>query len=80
MIARLQALALTVLAVLLVLTGAYLAAGRSARRAADLQHEADEARRSAAGAKESNRVEIEIEAMPDGDAAHELRNDWLRNP
>lgn len=80
MIARLQNLMLTVLAVVLVLAGAYAAAGRSARRAAELEHEAKEARRQAAAAQETNDVESEIASMGGRHVIDELRNDWLRKP
>jgi hypothetical protein len=76
---KLQAWALTILAVLAVLVGAYVKGGRAAKAAADKQRELDDARRAAAGAKGVHDAAIETNRLRDGDAADQLRRDWMRD-
>ena len=75
---RLQGWALTALAVLLVLFGAYAWGGRTARRATTLKYDYEEAARAAAGAKGRYDAELETRELPEGGAANELRRDWMR--
>jgi hypothetical protein len=77
-IERLKGWALTALAVLLVLVGAYAMGGRASRKAADKKTNYDEALRTAAGAKGVHDVELNTRGMPDGAAADELRRNWMR--
>jgi hypothetical protein len=76
---RLQAWALTALAVLLVLFGAYALGGRAAKKSADQKKKYDDALRAAAGAKGVHDAEAEVRAMPTGGAADKLRSDWMRD-
>lgn len=78
MISRLKSWSLTILAVLLVMVGAYAAGGRAARKAADQQREYEEARRAAAGAKGVQDARREISKMSSSDVRDELRRDWVR--
>ncbi|TKW79829.1 MAG: hypothetical protein DI543_03170 [Bradyrhizobium icense] len=75
---RLQGYALTALAVLLVLFGAYALGGRTARRATIKQYDYEEAVRAAAGAKGRHDVDLETRGLDDGAAAAELGRDWMR--
>ena len=79
MIARLQILGLSVLAVVLVLLGAYGLGSSRARRAAELKYALEAAQRAAAAAKEVRDVAMEVERLPDGSAADRLKRDWLRD-
>jgi hypothetical protein len=76
---KLKSWALTFLAVLAVLVGAYAIGGRKARRAAEAKHNYDEALRAGAGAKGVHDVEVEVRKLPTGGAADQLRRDWMRN-
>lgn len=78
MMARLQAIGLTVLAVLLVLVGAYGAGSARARRSAELKQSLDEARRRATISEEVRDVALEVDRLPDGSASDQLKRDWLR--
>lgn len=78
MITRLKSWSLTVLAVLLVMVGAYAAGGRAARKAANQQREYEEARRAAAGAKGVQNAKFEIGKMSSDDIRDNLRRDWMR--
>lgn len=75
---RLQSWALSALAVLLVLVGAYSAGSRSARSAAKRDQEIDDAKRAMAVAEQLREVQREIDSKPPGAAADELRSDWMR--
>jgi hypothetical protein len=75
----LKAKALLVLAVLLVLFGAYVMGGRAARRSAESKRNYDEALRAAAGSKGVHDAEVEVQKMPAGAAADQLRRDWMRD-
>ncbi|MFV0283718.1 MAG: hypothetical protein ACK5JE_08020 [Castellaniella sp.] len=61
-------------ATLLVLTGAYAAGSRAARRSAQL----DAARKSIKAQKEARRVEQEIDALDD-DAVRRRARRWVRD-
>lgn len=76
---RLKSWALTALAVLLVVLGAYTMGGRASRKAANAKKELDDARRAAAGAKGVHDAASEINEMPDGAAAGQLRREWMRD-
>lgn len=76
---RLHAWALTALAVLLVLVGAYAMGGRASKKAADRKREYDDALRAAAGAKGVHDANVTVRSMPDGAAADKLRDDWMRD-
>lgn len=78
-IERLKSWALIALAILLVLAGAYVKGGRAAKAAADKNRDLDEARRAAAGSKGTHDAALETNRMRDGDAADELRRDWMRD-
>lgn len=74
-----KAKALLVLAVLLVLFGAYAMGGRAARRSAESKRNYDEALRAAAGSKGVHDAEVEVLKLPAGGAADQLRRDWMRD-
>jgi len=76
---KLKSWALTILAVLLVLVGAYAMGGRAARKGAQAKRNYDEALRGAAGAKGVHDAEVEVRRMPAGSAADQLRRDWMRD-
>jgi len=76
---RLKSWALTAMAVLLVVLGAYVMGGRASRKAAESKKELDDARRAAAGAKGAHDAASEINEMPDGGAADTLRREWVRD-
>ena len=78
-LARLQAWALLVLAVLAVLLGAYAYGGRAARKAADQKRKYDDALRTAAGAKGVQDASTHVRSQPVGHAAGELSRDWMRD-
>lgn len=78
-IEKLKGWALTALAVLSVLLGAYVMGGRASRKAADTKHKYDDALRAAAGAKGSHDAAIETDRLPDGGAGGVLRRDWVRD-
>ena len=75
----LKAKALMVLAVLLVLFGAYAMGGRASRRSAESKRNYDDALRAAAGSKGVHDAEVEVRKLPDGGAADQLRRDWMRD-
>ncbi|MNK80463.1 hypothetical protein D3C87_1001780 [compost metagenome] len=77
--ARLQGWALTTLAVLAVLVGAYAYGHRTAKKAARKENELAQAERISAGAKGVQDAQREVDMLPDGGAGDELRRDWLRN-
>ncbi len=76
---RLQAWALTALAVLLILVGAYAMGGRAAKKSSDQKKKYDDALRAAAGAKGVHDAEITVRDLPTGGAADSLRRDWMRD-
>jgi hypothetical protein len=76
---RLKAWALTLVAVVLVLLGAYAMGGRKARQAAEKKRNYDDALRAGAGAKGVHDVEVEVRKLPAGGAADQLRRDWMRD-
>ena len=76
---RLQAWALTALAVLLIIVGAYALGGRTARKAADRKKEYNDALRAAAGAKGVQDATLTVRSLADGGAADKLRDDWMRD-
>jgi hypothetical protein len=76
---RLQAWALTALAVLFVLVGAYAMGGRAARRSTEQKYKYEKARREVAAAKGAHDAQMEVDALPTGGAADELRRDWVRD-
>jgi hypothetical protein len=76
---RLQAWAFTALAVLLVLVGAYALGGRAARRSTEEKYKFEKARREAAAAKGAHDAQMEVDALPTGGAADELRRNWMRD-
>lgn len=75
---KLKSWALTALAVLLVLVGAYAMGGRASKKSAEKKRNYDEALRSAAGAKGVHDAELETRRLPAGGAADELGRDWMR--
>jgi hypothetical protein len=75
----LKAKALLLLAVLLVLFGAYAMGGRASRRSAEKKRNYDDALRAAAGAKGVHDAEVEVIKLPAGAAADQLRRDWMRD-
>lgn len=77
--ARLQAWALTALAVLLVILGAYSLGGRAARKSADQKRKYDDALRAAAGSKGVHDAQTEVGQLHTGAAADRLRDDWMRD-
>lgn len=77
-IEKLKGYAFTALAVLLVLVGAYAMGGRASRKAMTEKKQLNDALREAAGAKGVHDAAIETNKLPDGDAAMQLRNDWMR--
>ena len=75
LMARLQGALLTVVAVVLILFGAYTMGGRAARRSVEIK---DQKRRIDA-AEDRRDVEIAVERMPD-DVVHErLRDRWTQD-
>lgn len=76
---RLQAWALTALAVLLVIFGAYAIGGRVSRKAADQKKKYNDALRAAAGAKGVQDATLTVRSLDDGGAADELRDKWVRD-
>jgi hypothetical protein len=76
---KLKAWALMLLAVLLVLAGAYAMGGRASRKSAEKKRNYDEALRAGAGAKGVHDAEVEIRRMPAGGAEQQLHNDWMRD-
>ena len=76
---KLQGYALTILAVLAVIVGAYAIGGRASRKAAEKKNLLDEALRASAGAKGAHDAEAETRRLPDGAAADQLRNEWVRD-
>ena len=78
-IERLKSLALTLLAVVSVLVGAYAMGGRAARRAAEKKRNYDDALRAGAGAKGVHDAEVEVRKLHDGGAADQLSRDWMRD-
>jgi type III secretory pathway component EscV len=79
LMARLQGWALTTLAVLAVLVGAYAYGHRTAKKAAKKESDLAEAQRATAGAKGVEDARREVDKLPDGGAADELRRDWMRD-
>lgn len=77
-IEKMKGWALTALAVLLVLVGAYAMGGRASRKAVKAKTDLNNARREAAGAKGVHDATLETNKLPDGDAGIQLRNDWMR--
>lgn len=78
MITRLKSYALTALAVLLVMVGAYAAGGRAARQAAERKREYEEALRAAAGAKGIQDARLQVGKMSSDAVRDELRRNWVR--
>lgn len=78
-IEKLKGWALTALAVLLVLVGAYAMGGRASRKSAEKKKELDDALRAAAGAKGVHDATLETRKLPDGGAGALLRRDWVRD-
>lgn len=76
---KLQGYALTALAVIAVLFGAYAWGGRRAKQAAETKRKYEEAQRAAAGAKGVHDAQAEVNSLPTGGARDELRRDWMRN-
>lgn len=77
---KLQAYALMLVAVILVLLGAYAVGGRAAKKAADKKQQFNDALRAAAGATGVHDAEIQVGKMPNGGAAADLKRDWMRGP
>lgn len=75
---KMKSWALTALAVLLVLVGAYAMGGRASKKSAEKKRNYDEALRSAAGSKGVHDAEMETRRLPTGGAADELSRDWMR--
>lgn len=75
---KLKSWALTALAVLLVLVGAYAMGGRASKKSAEKKRNYDEALRSAAGAKGKYDAELDTRRLPPGGAFDELGRDWMR--
>lgn len=78
-IEKLKGYALMVLAVLLVLLGAYAMGGRASKKSAEKKEKYRDALREAAGAKGVHDAEIETRKLPTGGAADQLRADWMRD-
>jgi len=76
---KLQGWALTTLAVLAVLVGAYGYGHRAATKAAKKEGDLAEAERIKAGSKGVQDAQREVDRLPDGGAADELRRDWMRD-
>ncbi|WP_074983723.1 hypothetical protein [Pseudomonas citronellolis] len=72
---RIQAALLTLMAVVLVLFGAYALGGRAARKATEQKTQ----RRTIEAARERSDVEMRVDRQPDGAAAERLRNEWSRD-
>lgn len=78
-LAKLQGWALTTLAVLAVLVGAYGLGHRAAAKSAKKESDLAEATRATAGTKGVEDARREVDKLPDGGAADELRRDWVRD-
>lgn len=78
MMAKANAWALTGLAVLMLLLGAYTAGYRMASSAAEKRRKYEESARAAAGAKGVYDATAGLAKMVDSDMRAELRRDWLR--
>lgn len=76
---KLQGWALTFVAVVLVLLGAYAVGGRAAKKAAKKDQQYKDALRVAAGAKGVQDAKQEVNKLDNGAAAQQLRNDWMRH-
>ena len=79
MIARLQSWALTALAILAVLVGAYAAGGRAARRSMELKQSRDDALRADAVVKGIRDARDEMSKMDIRDIRNDLRTKWVRS-
>lgn len=82
---KLQGYGYTLLAVLLVLIGAYAAGGRKAKKAAETTAKVREqaielkATKAAVESAQTNKeVSSEVEAMAPGEARQKLENEWGR--
>lgn len=75
---KLQSWALTALAVLAVLVGAYGYGHRKATASAKKDADLNKATRAAAGAQGVKDAQVHVDALPAGAADAELRRDWMR--
>lgn len=86
LLTKARAWALTALAVVAVLVGAYAWGGRRAKHAAALEAQALEAARARkveeavrSAAEDRNHVDQDVGRMPPGRAAERLRDEWSRD-
>lgn len=78
-LARVQKWGFSLLAIILVLVGAYAAGGRASKRAVEIKLAEEDAARMRAATKGTRDAKQEVSNLPSGGAADELRRDWMRD-
>ncbi|KMJ45166.1 hypothetical protein AB204_10760 [Xenorhabdus khoisanae] len=78
MISKIKSVTYITLAVIAVLFTAYQSGGKAAKKSVEIKRRRDENERLQSTIDAKREIEHEIRQKDAGDAATELRNDWMR--